>query len=72
MAESRITHQLDKRRRQVYWFQQKIDNRRLLEPQGFWEAGKKGYLFSESWGTLVIILGEQANSFGDVGSPAKK
>ena len=27
-------------------------------PQGFWESGENGYLFSRSWGALVIILGE--------------
>ena len=27
-------------------------------PQGFGGAGEKGYLFSGSWGTLLIILGE--------------
>ena len=27
-------------------------------PQGFWGSGKKGYLFSGSWGALLIILGE--------------
>ena len=31
-----------------------------------------GYLFSGSWGALVIILGEQAHNFGDLGSLAKK
>ena len=44
-------------------------------PQGFWGSGETGYLFSVSWGALVIILGcagEQAHSFGDLGSPAQK
>ena len=27
-------------------------------PQGFWGSGENGYLFSGSWGALVIILGE--------------
>ena len=27
-------------------------------PQGFWGSGEKGYLFSGSWGPLLIILGE--------------
>ena len=27
-------------------------------PQGFGGSGENGYLFSESWGELVIILGE--------------
>ena len=30
----------------------------LLAPQGFWGSGEKGYLFSGSWGALLIILGE--------------
>ena len=25
---------------------------------GFWGSGENGYLFSGSWGVLVIILGE--------------
>ena len=27
-------------------------------PQGFWGSGEKTYLFSGSWGALLIILGE--------------
>ena len=27
-------------------------------PQGLWGSGENGYLFSGSWGALVIILGE--------------
>ena len=27
-------------------------------PQGFWGAGENGYIFSGSWGAMVIILGE--------------
>ena len=27
-------------------------------PQGFWGSGENSYLFSGSWGALVIILGE--------------
>ena len=30
----------------------------LGAPQGFWGSGEKGYLFSGSWGALLIILGE--------------
>ena len=30
----------------------------LWGPQGFWGSGEKGYLFSGSWGALLIILGE--------------
>ena len=30
----------------------------LRLPKGFWGAGKKGYLFSGSWGALVTILGQ--------------
>ena len=26
-------------------------------PQGFWGSGENGYLFSGSWGVLLIILG---------------
>ena len=29
-----------------------------IGPQGFWGSGENGYLFSGSWGALVIILGE--------------
>ena len=32
-----------------------------LGPQGFWGSGENGYLFSGSWGALVII-------FRDLGS----
>ena len=35
------------------WFQ-KI----FMGPQGFLGSGENGYLFSGSWGGLVIILGE--------------
>ena len=34
-------------------------------PQRFWGSGENGYLFSCSWGALVIV-------FRDLGSPAKK
>ena len=27
-------------------------------PQGFWGSGENGYLFSGSWGALVIISGD--------------
>ena len=27
-------------------------------PQGFWESEENGYLFSGTWGALVISLGE--------------
>ena len=30
----------------------------LWGPQGFWDSGEKDYLFSGSWGALLIILGE--------------
>ena len=30
----------------------------FVGPQGFWGSGEKGYLFSGSWGALLIILGE--------------
>ena len=37
-------------------------------------SGENGYLFSGSWGALVIILGELGSLFiiGDLGSLAKK
>ena len=47
----------------------------LWGPQGFWGSGEKGYLSLGSWGALLIILGElgeQAHTFGDLGSIAKK
>ena len=30
----------------------------LRGSEGFWGSGEKGYLFSGSWGALLIILGE--------------
>ena len=30
----------------------------FIYPQGFWGSGEKGYLFSGSWGALLIIVGE--------------
>ena len=30
----------------------------ILGPQRFWGSGENSYLFSGSWGALVIILGE--------------
>ena len=30
----------------------------IWAPLGFWGSGENGYLFSGSWGALVIILGE--------------
>ena len=41
----------------------KTDNRptsfcHVGAPQGFWGTGENDYLFSGSWGALVIILGE--------------
>ena len=41
----------------------KTDNRLIVgrqgwAPQGFGGSGEKGYLFSGSWGALLIILGE--------------
>ena len=35
-----------------------IYSKNLWGPQGFWGSGEKGYLFSGSWGALLIILGE--------------
>ena len=46
----------------------------MLGPQGFWGSGENGYLFSGSWGALVIIfrdLGSKLIVLGDLGSPAK-
>ena len=43
-------------------------------PQGFGGSGENGYLFSGSWGALVIIfrdLGSKLIVIGDLGSPAK-
>ena len=33
----------------------RLDTSQAL-PQGFWGSGKNGYLFSGSWGALVIIF----------------
>ena len=48
-------------------------------PKGFWGSGEKGYLFSGSWGALVIIFRDLRSKltvlgirFRDSGSPAKK
>ena len=44
-------------------------------PQGFWGSGENGYLFSGSWGALVIIsrdLGSKLIVLGDLGSTARK
>ena len=47
-----------------------------MGPHGFWGSENNGYLFSGSWGVLVIIFmdlgGGQAHSFRDLGCPAKK
>ena len=43
-----------------------------MGPQGLCGSLENGYLISGSWGALVIILGEQAHSFRDLGSPDKK
>ena len=29
-----------------------------MDPKGFWGSGEKGYLFSGSWGALIIIFRE--------------
>ena len=51
----------------------------LVGPQGFWGSGENSYFFSVSWGgggggTGNYFMGyrEQAHSFADLGSPAKK
>ena len=41
-------------------------------PQGFWGSGENGYLFSGSWGALVIILGDLGSKLIILGSLAKK
>ena len=35
--------------------------------QGFWGSGENGYLFSWSWGGLVIILGEWGSKHAVLG-----
>ena len=32
-------------------------------PQGFWGSGENGYLFSGSWGALVIIFRDLGSKF---------
>ena len=42
-------------------------NLHIWGPQGFWGSGENGYLFSGSWGALVIIfrdLGSKLIVFG--------
>ena len=34
-----------------------------MEPQGFCGSGENGYLFSGSWGALVIIFSTKINTF---------
>ena len=34
-----------------------------MGPQGFWESGENGYLFSGSWGALVIIFRHLGSKF---------
>ena len=46
-----------------------------LGPQGFWGSGENGFfIYGElgSTGYYFQGFGEQAHSFGDLGSPAKK
>ena len=42
------------------WFLETSEtaNITVVGPQGFGGYGEKGYLFSGSWGALVIILGK--------------
>ena len=59
------------------WFLEASEtaNNTVVGPQGFWGSGEKGYLFSGSWGALVIILGKQGSKlifFWDLGSRAQK
>ena len=48
----------------------------LWGPQGFWGSGEKGYLFLGlqlgSTANYFRGAGEQAHTFGDLGSTAKK
>ena len=37
-------------------------------PQGFWGSGENGYLFSGSWGALVIISGDLGSKLIFLGS----
>ena len=39
----------------------------LVGPQEFGGSGENGYLFSGSWGALVIILGELGNKLKVLG-----
>ena len=45
-------------------------------PQGFWGSGENGYIYIfrdlGSTGNYLRGAGEQAHSFGDLGSPAEK
>ena len=34
-----------------------------MGPQGFWGSGENGYLFSGSWGALVIIFSNLRSKF---------
>ena len=43
-----------------------------MGPQGFWGSGENGYLFSGSWGALVIILGEVGSKLIILGSLVNK
>ena len=43
----------------------------MYGPQGFWRSGEKGYLFSGSWGALVIIFRKLGSKLMVLGSPAK-
>ena len=36
-------------------------------PQGFWGSGENGYLFSGSWGALVIIFSDLGSKLIDLG-----
>ena len=44
----------------------------MTGPQGFWGSGENGYLFSGSWGALVIIFRDLGSKLIDLGSPEKK
>ena len=39
------------------------ENSHFMGPYGFGGSGENGYLFSGSWGALVVILGELGSKF---------
>ena len=45
------------------WFIHIVKSVSDLGPQGFWGSGENGYLFSGSWGALVIIFRDLGSKF---------